>query len=323
MSTRVLVLGADGFIGSHVVAALAAADWASPVAAGRRTRAAAAPAAPERLQLDARDESALAAALRGADAVVNCLAGDAAMLMATTRALLAAASRQERHPLIVHLSSMAVYGGVTGPVPESTPMAGADPYALAKIATEQAVRAYDSFVVLRPGIVYGPGGTQWSLRIARWLRQRRIGDLGAAGDGYCNLVFAGDVAQAALQAIRLEPARSGTFNLGLPAPPTWNEYLVRYARALGAVPIARIGRRRLSMETKLLAPPLKILEIVARKAKLTGLRLPEAIPPSFLRLCRQEIRLEVTQAEALLRMQWMPLETGLQRTAAWVTQSAI
>ena len=38
MSMRVLVLGADGFIGGHLVGSLAASDWATPIAGGRRAR---------------------------------------------------------------------------------------------------------------------------------------------------------------------------------------------------------------------------------------------------------------------------------------------
>ena len=77
MTTRVLVLGADGFIGSHLVGSLAASDWASPIACGRRARAAGAADPIARLQFDATDESALNHALQSADAVVNRIAGSA------------------------------------------------------------------------------------------------------------------------------------------------------------------------------------------------------------------------------------------------------
>lgn len=324
MTRRVVVLGADGFIGSHVLEALAACPWAAPVAVGRRAAGTSTADNVTRAQLDARDAGALAEVLRNADAVVNCVAGDAATLVGSTRALLSAASQQSRPPLLVHLSSMAVYGGeASGLIDEDAPLLGADPYARAKIEGEQAVRGYGGpSVILRPGIVYGPRGAQWTLRIAHWLRQRRIGDLGAAGDGLCNLVYAGDVAQAAMQAILSDQSHGTAFNLSLPEPPTWNEYLIRYARALGFVPVARISARWLTIETKLLAPPLKVTEILARKAHLRGMRLPEAIPPSFLRLCRQEIRLDVARAEKALGLQWTALDEGLRRAAQWFRQSA-
>ncbi len=75
---------------------------------------------------------------------------------------------------------MAVYGGVTGAVSESAPLLGQTPYAQAKVAAEAAAARYPRSVIFRPGIVYGPGSRQWTERIARWLRARRVGDLGTA-----------------------------------------------------------------------------------------------------------------------------------------------
>jgi nucleoside-diphosphate-sugar epimerase len=317
MRLRVLVLGADGFIGRHLLGALAASDWASPIAAGRRAPAANGGGAGARLQFDATDENALYQALQEVDAVINCVAGSAHTIVTGARALFAAAKRQSRPPRVLHLSSMAVYGAVTGLVPESAPLLGKDPYGQAKIAAEALRGHYAPAVILRPGIVYGPRSQQWTQRIARWLVARRLGDLGAAGDGVCNLVYVGDVVTALSQALRLPGLEGQVFNLAMAEPPTWNEYFIGFARALGAVPVARVGRRRLKIETKLLAPPLKIAEILCQKAKIATMRLPEAIPPSLLRLFQQDIRLDVTRAEQSLQMHWTALADGLQQSARW------
>jgi 2-alkyl-3-oxoalkanoate reductase len=319
MTLRVLVLGADGFIGRQLLGSLAASEWASPIAAGRRP-AVASPAAIPRLQLDATTESALFTALQDVDAVVNCIAGSAATIAGSARALIAAAARQSRPPLVLHLSSMAVYGAASGVVSESAPLLGADPYARAKIAAEELCRQYHRVVIFRPGIVYGPRSRQWTERIGRWLLARRLGDLGAAGDGVCNLVYVEDVVTALSQALRLSAAEGQVFNLAMAEPPTWNEYLVGYARALDAVPVATISRRWLKIETKLLAPPLKIAEILCQKAKLTSTRLPEPIPPSLLRLFQQDIRLDVERAEQLLQIRWTALANGLELAASWFEQ---
>jgi nucleoside-diphosphate-sugar epimerase len=316
VSSRILVIGADGFIGRHLVAALSSTDWATPIAAGRAARGTGGGSA-SWLQLDATDELAVLKALDGIEGVVNCIAGRAENMTAGARALIGAARRLPTPPRVVHLSSMAVYGDVGGRVSEAAALQGADPYARAKIATEQLTAGYGSCVVLRPGIVYGPGGAQWTTRIARWLYSRRIGDLGAGGDGVCNLLYVGDLVVAIMRALRLPEPDAGVFNLAMAQPPTWNEYFIRFARALGAVPVARIGRRRLQLEAKLLAPPLKIAEILASRAGLRRLRLPDAIPPSLLRLCRQEIQLDVTAAELRLEMDWTGLDEGLQRSAMW------
>ena len=308
---RILVLGSDGFIGRRMLQALAATEWAQPVAASRRALA---QPSQERVQLDATSEDELGAALRSVEGVINCVAGNGHTIRSNAQALFAAAERNGR-PRIVHLSTMSVYGSATGEVSESDPLLGdLGDYSAAKLMAEQIASTYGRSVILRPGCVYGPGSPQWSGRIARWLRSERIGDLGAAGDGYCNLVHVDDVVQAALRGLS-EDVEGQAFNLSLPEPPTWNEYFLQFGKALGAVPVQRIGSRRLKIETKLLAPPLKIAEILGKRV---GLRdLPPPIPPSLLGLWKQEIRLNVRKADELLRMQWTPLQQGLLETAHW------
>jgi nucleoside-diphosphate-sugar epimerase len=317
MTLRVMILGADGFIGGHLVRSLAASDWAEAVAAGRR------PAPRDtssqgatRVQLDATEERALESALHGIDAVVSCISGSPETIAASAVALFAAAARQSTPPRVVYLSSMAVYGAVRGAVTESAPLHGHTPYAQAKVAAEAAAAAYRSATILRPGIVYGPGSRQWTERIGRWLVARRVGDLGAAGDGCCNLVYVDDVVAAICRALNLDAATGQTFNLAMNAPPIWNEYFVRFAKALGAVPVATIGRRQLAIETRLLAPPLKIAEILSGKLHLAA-HLPEPIPPSLLNVWTQDIRLDVSRAEQMLQLQWTDLDSGLRESVAW------
>jgi nucleoside-diphosphate-sugar epimerase len=314
MKQRVVVLGATGFIGRRLVAALACTSWAAPVAAGHRSML---PAALfETVRLDAAHEPSLARAIESADAVVNCIAGNAATIVGTARTLFAVVSRAPRPPRVIHLSSMAVYGSAVGMVDEGAPLAGdGGAYASAKVEAERLAASCAGVVTLRPGCVYGPGSVQWSERIARWLTAHRVGDLGAAGDGTCNLVYVNDVVAAILAALRLPQAAGQAFNLGSPAPPTWNEYFLQFARALGAVPVSRISRRWLVLETKLWAPPLKVVELAARLARLRGVSVPPPIPPSLLRSWSQEIRLDVRKAQQVLGMAWTPADIGLRHTA--------
>jgi nucleoside-diphosphate-sugar epimerase len=312
-------LGATGFIGKRVLEALRECDWASPVAASRRRANRGAADQPERVQLDATDAGQLRRAMEGVTAVVNCVLGNSRTIVDSARALFSVAAASPTPPRIVHFSSLAVYGEATCDVDESAaPVGRLSAYGAAKLETERLAADNPSIVTLRPGIVYGPGGAQWSGRIAQLLYAHRLGDLGSGGDGYCNLVYIDDVAEAVLRALRSPTAPGRAFNLSLPDPPTWNEYLSRYAAALGAVPVSRIGQRRLRLESKLMAPPQKIVELIVGKFK-PGLarRLPQPIPPSLVRLFRQEIRMKVDLAEQVLSMRWTPLEEGLSRTAAW------
>jgi len=315
MMRRVLVLGASGFIGRRVIATLAATDGITPVAGVHRASLHA--SSIESLPVDACNEESLLGALSGMDAVVNCVAGSPATIAANALALRAAAGRSKSSPHIIHLSSMAVYGSATGEIDENTELNGdLGPYSEAKITAETALSAYPRTTLLRPGCVYGPGSAQWSERIARLLLTRRVGDLGADGDGICNLIHVDDVATAILTALHTTASEGQAFNLVAPAAPTWNDYFLQYARALGAVPIARVSHRRMLLETRLFAPPLKVAELGLSRLKLHALRAPPPIPPSLLRLFQQEIKLKWQKAEQILRMQWTPLNEGLSAAAA-------
>lgn len=299
--TRVLVLGATGYVGRHVVQALAATDWAEPIAASRRGA----------VPVDAANTAALANALQQADAVVNAMAAAPQDMVVQAQALRAALSGKPVR--LVHFSSMAAYGNVEGAIDESQPLLGdLGPYSAAKAQTERMLRDCADTVMLRPGCIYGDGSPQWSVRIARLLRAHRIGDLGAAGDGCSNLVHVRDVAQAVLAALRRPGAGGQAYNLAMAQAPTWNDYFVAYARALGATPVSRIGARQLKLETRLLAPVLKITEIAGRRMGLAQ-RLPPPLPPSLLRLWQQDIRLTSDKAQRELGLQWTPWREALQQ----------
>jgi nucleoside-diphosphate-sugar epimerase len=321
MKQAILVLGANGFIGREVVAGLASTDWATPILAVRK------PSANRNDQLEYRTVEAtraesVSAAMQGVTGIVNCVAGDPATIVSASKALVAAAERMTPAPRIIHLSTMSVYGSAVGLVEETAPLrADLGPYSAAKVAAEAAIAAYPRAVMFRPGCVFGPRSEQWSIRFARLLLARRLGDLGAAGDGFCNLVHVGDVALAIVRALENPGVDGRVFNLSTPEPPTWNEFLVKYGTALNAVPVRRISRRRLRIEGKLLAPPLKVAEIFWRACKLNASKLPPPIPPSLIRLMGQEIRLDTRRAESELGLRFREIDEALGVTARWFLES--
>jgi nucleoside-diphosphate-sugar epimerase len=217
-----------------------------------------------------------------------------------------------------------VYGRLEGDARED---AALDPsigwYARAKCEAEQHLSAFASrggaVVVFRPGCVWGPGSDLWVGRIGRFLRARRLGDLGAAGDGWSNLVHVDDVCAAIVSSLRA-PALNGqarTYNLAAPDSPRWNDYFVDLALAIGAIPVPRLSANRLRVDALLAGPPLKMAEMVLRKAGRSTRSLPDALPPGLLGLWERHLHLDSSLAERELGLRWTPYAQGLKQAAAW------
>lgn len=312
--SKIVVLGAGGYIGRRVIAALAASDWAQPVA-GLRSIAARIGPGVEQVQVDAADHDSLRAALQNADGVINCVAGDPDTITANALALVAVLPQLPRRPRLVHLSSMAVYGQQDGLLSEQAAIVTpAEGYPRAKREAELILAGSNQpMCLLRPGLVYGPGSRYWSRMVGALLLARRLGDLGPLGEGICNLVHVDDVAAACLLALR-EPAAEGqVFNLGMAEPPTWNAYLQAYADALGALPLRQLAGARLALELKLYGPLLKLAELALGETKV-----PPPIRPWLMGECGQRQRLDVNLALSQLGWQPRPLAVGLAETARWL-----
>jgi dihydroflavonol-4-reductase len=219
---RALVTGAAGFIGAHVMSALAAAG--AEVRAFDRRAPAALPAGADAVCGDVLDHDAVHRALDGCDAVFHLAAlysyarRDAAAMEAVnvhgTRTVLDAAARGTRVRRVVHTSTCATCGPVRGrPANEGDLPAAwemAVPYKRTKLAGERlALRAAAALevVVVNPTMPVGPGD----------LRPTPTGKMVvdvAAGrgraylaGGVLNIVAVEDVAQGQVRAF--ERGRSG------------------------------------------------------------------------------------------------------------------
>ncbi|MBG9390106.1 NAD-dependent epimerase/dehydratase family protein [Caenimonas aquaedulcis] len=319
---KILVLGGSGYIGSRLCAMLSSSGWATPINGSARRNV----PGIENRRVDTRDKGSMFEALRGVDAVVNCVAGSADAIASGAAALTHAAIEADCQR-IVHLSSMSVYGSQQGVLNET---AALDPtmgwYAKAKCESEERFRAFastgGSVVTFRPGCVWGPGSELWVGRVSRWLRAHRLGDLGEAGDGWSNLVHVDDVCAAIEAALRL-PQPVGqvrTYNLAAPDSPRWNEYFTDLALATGATPVKRIHPRQLKVDAFVLGPILKAAEIGLSKLGRDVAFLPDPLSPGLVALFDRHLKLDSQAAERDLGLKWTGYDTTLRQAALWCLQ---
>ncbi|HEV7458654.1 MAG TPA: NAD-dependent epimerase/dehydratase family protein [Roseococcus sp.] len=304
-----LLTGASGFIGGAILRRLRArADVA--------VRAASRQAPPGGTRLELNDPATLPPALAGVDAVIHCAVGNAATTIAGTRHLLAAA-RAAGVRRFVHLSSVSVYAATEGALAEDSPRVTSEGagYAHWKAAAERECEAAGiEAVLLRPAIVHGAGSVLWVGKMGARLRNGLVGEMGAAGEGWCNPVHVDDVAAAAEAALT---GRPGAYNISGAAPLTWNAYFAGLAAAMGIEP-PRLTPARVARQAWLSLP----LKALARAAPALRPRLPalvEAPARGELALFRQRVTYPIQAAAEGLG--WRPsisVEQGWAEGAAWL-----
>ena len=238
----VTVFGGSGFVGRHVVRALARDGWRVRVATRRPDLAfhlqplgRSGQISP--VQANVRYPASVAAALRGADAAVNLVA----VLQETGRQSFEATIRFGARAV----ARAAAEAGIASLVHVSA--IGADPhgisaYARAKgRAEEELHEACPNAVVLRPSVIFGPED-QFLNRFATLARVSPILPLFGGGATRMQPVFVGDVADAVAAVLRGAGQPGQIVELGGPEVKTLREIMAFVCEV--------IGRKRL-----LVAPP--------------------------------------------------------------------
>lgn len=257
----ILVTGAGGFLGGTLVEALHfAADYHVRAGIARWSSAPRVARLPVALtQCNVLKPDELAAAFNGVDYVIHCAAGDDLRIIVegTKNVLRAAANAGVKR--VVYISSVAVYGEATGAVDEETqaPPGTLSAYGAAKLAAEalctDSGRELD-VVVLRPSIIYGPFSARWTMLYALRLKAGRWKQLGALGEGKCNLVHVHDVARYAISAVRQKGVVGEIFNINGPEVVTWNDYIERFNHQLGMPAMASRTTGRTRVEVGAMKP---------------------------------------------------------------------
>lgn len=306
------VFGGSGFLGRHVVAALARDGWRVRVACRRPDLAFYLQPLGKvgqifPVQANLRNKTSIAAAVQGADAVVNLVG------------ILAEGGKQGFSALHAEgakaVAEAAVAAGVTHLVHVSA--IGADAhstaaYARTKAEGEAAVRAaFPAAVILRPSILFGPEDDFFN-RFATMARYFPVIPVVGEATRF-QPVYVGDVARAVTLGVDGRAAAGATYELGGPEVKSFRE-LVQYVlevteRDRRILPLSFLTGKKMALITQLLGklafglfPKLLSMttdqvellrhdNVVSAEAKATGLTLEglgiaptaiEAIVPSYL-----------------------------------------
>lgn len=260
-----VVFGGSGFVGRNVVRELAKRGWRVRVAVRRPhlaqfLRPMGAVGQIDLAQANLRHRPSVEAALKGADAVVNCvgiLFEDGAQKFDAVQAggaiNLAELSAAEGVSRYVHISAI-------GADAESK-----SAYARTKGEAEAGVRAaIPSAAILRPSIVFGPED-QFFNRFAEMANTSPFLPLIGGGKTRFQPVYVDDVADALCEALARPEAAGRTYELGGPRIYTFRELL--------ELMLAETARKRI------LAPiPFAIAPVVGLVGEMLG-ALPFITPP--------------------------------------------
>lgn len=209
---KILVTGATGFLGSHIVRNLLE-NGREPVLFVRNPQKARAIFSDHVGKLEIREGDmdhleSMGEALQDIDAVVHTAAYvsdwdrkekfDSANVVGTKNLLMMAHSRGIKQ--FIHISSLGIFGDTDQDNMDENhpPVLSSDPYSNSKIRSEIFVRKYSRankipFTILRPGFIYGEGDNHFFPNLIRNLREKKFRYVGSK-DNILNTVYVGNVA---------------------------------------------------------------------------------------------------------------------------------
>jgi len=267
----VTVFGGSGFVGRHVVRALARNGWRVRVAVRRPDLAAflqvlGVVGQIQPVQANLRYPASVAAALEGADMVVNAAGVHAESGAQTYQAVHVDGAHAVARAATA--SGVAAYAHISGIGADA---ASSSAYVASKGKGESAtLEGFPNAVILRPSVVFGPEDDFFN-RFGALARFFPVIPLFGGGRTRLQPVYAGDVARAVSAALAGD-ARNGTiYELGGPA--------VMTLREAAQLALDTVGRRRLLMGLPL-GPSRLLASITSFASRATFGHFPRVLTTS-------------------------------------------
>jgi nucleoside-diphosphate-sugar epimerase len=296
----VVVLGAGGFIGRHVVAALRQEGW--PVRAGWHSQRPILPGDVDWRRVDIRDAKTVMHAVAGAGAVVNCAGAKADEPESETVNVggvdnLIAAAQATGGRRIIHISTQAV----------KLPRPGR--YARTKREGDRRLLASGLPVtLLRPSVVYGAGHSGVFSTMERLVNALPMVPVLGDGTWRCAPLLADDVAQAVVACLKRPETAGRIYDLGGPEEISLDGLIDRLA--------ALNGR-----DVRKLHVPY-VLSLWLARASSAVLRRPP-ISVSNVLGSNQELVIDSAPARRELDFRPVPLAQGIQRMSGGTTDEPV
>ena len=291
---KVLLTGANGFVGSHILDCLCARGVPTAILLRPGSnRDFVQPHLPDvEVHLGSvTDPATLPAALREVTHVIHCAGRTKARRLdefretnqVGTRHVIEAVNQQaERVQRLVHLSSLAASQPATpeAPAREESPSRPVTVYGQSKLAAEAEIRnrCEAESVILRPAAVYGPRDSDF-LQLFKAV-QAGFCPRFAGGRQALSLVFVKDLAAVAVACLTHPAAAGGTYNVAAPEVVTAGELAGEIARQMGRRPFSP------SLPTALLWPVCLAQEALSALTGKPGIlsrqKLPELRAPGWV-----------------------------------------
>lgn len=282
---RILVTGANGFLGSNIIDALQNQFTVSALSRGEiRNKGV------NSFRFRSIDDPAVEQAMATADIVIHTAAQlhgpwdemHAANVLFTRR--LVELSAKYAHKKFIYISTENVTQGNT------------DIYSRTKQLGEEEVQKLSNVLILRPTIIYGPGDTKYITRLRNIIRKYPVIPVLGSGKQLFQFVYVDDLVTIITQAIRNDI--TGTYTVAGPDCVSYNELMKELMRMMN------VRKPLFHIPVWMLRMLAHVLNVIFKNPPLT---------PTQLDNLAKDRQYDISENVRIFAYTPVPLRTGLEK----------